>query len=245
MESFSVSARGKNLSSEIGEFLRHNFEMYHGRIESVFGFVEHIPLYGGRPFIEREISDQDVEELKLLGIGLRLPLTNHFVTHKDYLRSKPFLAKYHDKKNSVITVSDELASWIRQDFPLYTIEASVIKDLKTLDAIHPLFEIYDQVVLHGSWNLKTTELATIEQKDRIRLFTNMGCSLNCPAKICYPSFSKFNNNMSVFDKPVVELLCSQPLIKREVSLTEFDLNPLIKLGFTKFKALRSKGITGF
>jgi hypothetical protein len=100
-------------------------------IDSLFGFVERSTLYGGRVFAERELSDRDFFQLNNAGIGIRLPISNHFVRRDEYERNLPLLQKYYRPCNSIIVTNDKLARWIRRDFPNYQIDASVIKNLKT------------------------------------------------------------------------------------------------------------------
>lgn len=64
-----------------------------------------------------------------LGIGYRIPLTNNFVIHEEYETNFCFLEKYHRTVNSVILVNDDIANWIREYFPKYRIEASIIKNI--------------------------------------------------------------------------------------------------------------------
>ncbi|MCW8830306.1 MAG: hypothetical protein OQK32_02180 [Gammaproteobacteria bacterium] len=125
---FTISARGKKLRQPIFDYLARNYaNIPIAQIDSVFGFVEKSTLYGGRHFIRPELSDQDICQLYDVGIGLRIPFSNHYVEREEYENNRLFLQKYHRKGNSIIAHRDELVEWIRQDFPEYQIEASVIK----------------------------------------------------------------------------------------------------------------------
>jgi hypothetical protein len=113
---YTVSARSKDPSSPILPFLDRFFsEVPLFAIDSVFGFVERSTLYGGREFSGPELSDRDVDSLYDTGIGLRLPLTNHWVEREEYEANRPLLAKYHRAGNAAIVTNDDLARWIRQD----------------------------------------------------------------------------------------------------------------------------------
>ena len=85
-----------------------------------------------------------------------------------------------------------LHSWIRDDFPDYRLDASVIKNLKSSEKIDEAWELYDSVVLPMSVNEDLEFLEQTENKDKITLFANAGCALTCPSKICYVSMSKSN-----------------------------------------------------
>lgn len=240
---FTISARQKANEVPILAFLARNFATVPiAEIDSVFGFVEKTPLYGGRLFVRPELTPRDVGELYYAGIGVRLPLTNHFVSEAEYAEAAPLLSKYHRKGNAAIVTNDDLATWLRRDFPMYRIEASVIKNLKTHRRINQALALYDTVVLPMELNEDEPFLASLPEKNRITLFANAGCALNCPSKTCYVSISKYNKTGSG------ELLCSKTLKERDVlGMHDFDLDRLQALGFERFKLLRSRagGVTGY
>ncbi|MCH9006200.1 MAG: hypothetical protein IH838_13050, partial [Proteobacteria bacterium] len=211
-------------------------------IDSLFGFVEKSTLYGGRGFVERELSDQDVSQLNNAGIGIRIPLSNHYATLKEYRLNKWLLRKYHRCGNSIICTNDDLAGWIREDFPDYRLDASVIKNIKTHRKIEAAMELYDSVVLPMRINEDLEFLEQIENKDKITLFANAGCALTCPSHLCYVSISKINKGRGG------EFKCSLPLKDRDLyGMVDFPLKPYVDLGFHRFKLLRARpnSMTGF
>jgi len=236
LSTFTVSARGKSRLEPIGSFLKTNFaSLPLSQIESIFGFVERSTLYGGRAFNQRQLSNSDVLQLNEWGIGVRIPMTNHFATRDEYLQNKRILQKYHKPLNSIICTNDDLAQWIRNDFPHYDIEASVIKNITTSSQIEDALAIYSTVVLPMVANDDDALLDGIEDKSRIRLFANAGCAYTCPARICYKSFSKINKFTGD------EFKCSQPIKAREsIGMIDFDLQRLRDKGFHKFKLLRAQ-----
>jgi len=232
---FTVSARGKPAKVPVLLYLRRHYgHLPLARIESLFGFVERSTLYGGRTFRRQELSERDVIQLNQAGIGVRLPLSNHFVTRVEYENNLKFLAKYHSKPNSVIITNDDLARWIAEDFPDYRIDASVIKNINTLRKLDQALEIYDEVVLPMVAIEDMVFLESIEARDRITLFANAGCAFTCPSKTCYVSVSELNKGDSD-----AQFRCSQSLKERELlGMIEFDLAPLVDMGFRSFKLLR-------
>ncbi len=242
---FSISARGKFAGNSIAAFLKIFFDGI--PVKSVFGFREYTPLYGGRIFRGPELSEADIKWMYERGIGYRIPLQNIVANRDDYEASKVFLTKYHREGNSVITVRADLARWIREDFPKFEIEASVINQVRTIDRIPEFLETFDVVVLHPILNDSPDELAKIEDKNRIRLFVNAGCMYKCPTMECYGSISRLNKLI-----PETQFKCAQdhlPDYAQErlntVGMTEFDPRPLIDLGFTRFKRMRNKTNTAF
>ena len=192
-------------------------------------------MYGGRPYYNSELSESDAQQLYNENIGVRIPFSNHYVEQYEYAINAWLLEKYHREGNAVIVTNDDLARWIREDFPKYRIEASVIKNINTHDKIKKAFDLYDTVVLPMSINEMTAFLKKIEHKERITLFANAGCALTCPSKICYPSFSKANKFTGV------EPQCSQSIKYREVrGMIDFDIKALADLGFHRFKLLREQ-----
>ncbi len=234
---YTVSARSKDPAFPILRFLEDFYpHIPLFAIDSVFGFVERSTLYGGREFSGPELSDRDVEAMYDAGIGLRLPLTNHWIEREEYLANRPLLTRYHREGNAVIANNDDLAQWIREDYPKYRLEASVIRNFNTPEKIAKAMGLYDTVVLPMQLNNEPEFLRPLADKDRITLFANAGCALTCPSKTCYASISKSNK----FNGPP-DLLCSQPLKERErMGMVEFDLDALAALGFSRFKVLRSR-----
>ena len=240
---YTISARSKAPDSPVFAFLRNQYGNVPLReIDSLFGFVERSTLYGGRLFNQRELSDRDVFQLNNAGIGIRLPMSNHFVDHDEYEKNLPLLKKYHRPGNSVIVTNDDLARWIRQDFSAYHVDASVIKNIKTHRKIDEALKLYDSIVLPMRLNEDLEFLEKIEAKDRITLFANAGCALTCPSKLCYRSLSKLNKGKGG------EFQCSQSIKYRDsLGMVDFPLQPYIDLGFHRFKLLRANpsGMTGF
>lgn len=240
---FTVSARGKTPDESVFAYLRENYgNLRINEIDSLFGFVEKSTLYGGRQFVGRELSDEDVQQLNNAGIGLRIPMSNHVVERKEYKLNQWLLRKYHVAGNSIICTNDDLARWIREDFPDYRIDGSVIKNVKSHKKIEAAMELYDSVVLPMPVNEDLEFLAEIENKDKITLFANAGCALTCPSRMCYPSISKLNKGRGG------EFQCSQPIKDRDLlGMVDFPLEPYIDLGFHRFKLLRARpsSMTGF
>ena len=241
---FTISARGKAAAVPIQMFMKRYFsDIPVAQIDSFFGFTtDESTLYGGRIHAGTEISAYDLKSMYGMGIGLRLPLTNHYASPEEYAASIPMLEKHHRPGNSIIVTNDDLARWIRRDFPEYRLEASVIKNIDSLEKIDKASGIYDSIILPMSANEDEAFLASIGNKDQITLFANAGCALTCPSKICYPSISKANKTG---DKSLFQ--CSQQLKYRELlGMRDFDLQHLESLGFHRFKLLRARAgnITG-
>jgi len=240
---FTVSARGKNPQVPVFGFLRRKYgNLRLNEIESLFGFVERCTLYGGRVFRKPELSDRDVMQLNNAGIGLRIPLTNHYATLEEYKESFPLLRKFHREGNSIITTNDELAQWVRQDFPRYRLDASVIKNINSHRKLKAALKIYDSVVLPMPSNEDKEFLQSVQDKSRVILFANAGCAFTCPSRICYASFSEVNKFKGG------EPRCSRDLKERDAfGMIDFDLAPLVEMGYRHFKLLRARpgGQTGF
>ena len=136
---YTVSARKKSSSEPVFAFLRKHYGNVPLReIDSLFGFVERSTLYGGRAFTQRELSDRDVCQLNNAGIGIRLPMTNHFVKRDEYEQYLELLQKYHRPVNSIIATNDDLAKWIES---VGAIESKEPDDVATA-ALHALFSDY-------------------------------------------------------------------------------------------------------
>jgi len=231
----SVSARRKQTDANMNEYIADQYpELALNQIDSVFGFAEHTMLYGGKLWRNEEVSQRDLTWMYDNNIGFRIPLTNVRTTYEDYQNNIEFIRKYHHPGNSIICVQDWLADAIKNDFPDYSVEASVIKAVSTMEELDDAFKHFDTVVpLAEAFNENFERLDSIKEKHRIRLFLQVGCALHCPNRICYTAFSKFNRDEKT------PLMCSAKLDERAGKnpvVTQFDINEYISLGFTKFKA---------
>jgi hypothetical protein len=248
---YTISARGKKAYQPIEKYLKTFFpNIPLQKIDSVFGFVEASTFYSGRPFTGRQISDKDYKFLQKHNIGVRIPFTNHFVTEKEYQKNRKILDKYHKKGNSIIVTNDHLARWIKRDYPLYQVEASLLKEISTIEEINQALSIYDTVVLPMNLNSNHELLRCIEQKDRITLFGNGGCALTCPNRICYEYISKRNKVLTTtnilfrylylwYYFILYRIWCINKIHPRKLhGLKDFDLNVFAEMGFSRFKMLR-------
>lgn len=246
---YTISARGKNRFQPILPYLDKHFGyVSRDRIDSVFGFAGKCTLYGGRPATMRQLSDKDIHALEEAGIGYRIPLTNHFFSRKEYEKSRPFLEKYHKKGNSLIIVNNDLAGTIRQDFPLYRMEASMIKDIKTRKMLDKALKLFDTAVLPMDVNDDFEFLEKIEQKGRITLFAVAGCAYNCPARTCYRHVSRINKFL-MSKNPLINIVgfilfpfkigCSRRKLKRALlGMVDFDVQRFVDMGYSSFKVMR-------
>jgi len=236
ISTYTISGRSKTDREPALDFIKRCFSVVPiAQIESIFGFVEHSTLYGGRIYQGRQLSDADAVSLNEKGIGIRVPLTNHFATLEEFKSNRSLLKKYHNPLNSIICTNDDLAQWIKEEFTDYDLEASVIKNITNLEQVDDALQIYDTVVLPMVANDNDQLLDEITEKKRIRLFANAGCAYTCPARICYKSFSKFNKTNSG------ELKCSQDAKDRVIKgMIDFDLERLRDKGYSKFKLLQAR-----
>jgi len=225
--------------------IHSNFQFQYKDIDYAFGQVEgNTSLYGGRIADDINLTRIDVYWLYDKGIGLKIPLTNKFISDKQYKESKPFLKHYHRKGNAIITATDELAKHIKNDFPDYQIEASCIQDLVTAEKLKKKISlgVYDTIVLPIHMNDDIKFLKSIKDKKIIRLFLNVECSYTCPKKVCYGTTSKINAGEK--DK----MMCSfwdfgmkRTFHKDHIDWNNFyfDKSKFDKIGFTKYKLLPS------
>ena len=127
---YTISGREKPKNEGIISYLqRVHKNIPLNNIDSVFAFVEHSTLYGGRRFIGPELLPDDIQSLYDNSIGFRIPFTNNFVETDEYNLNIYFLNKYHRTNNSIILTNDKLANWIKEDFPEYKLEASIIETI--------------------------------------------------------------------------------------------------------------------
>lgn len=241
MYSITLSARSKNPITHISIFLQENFNgLELNKIDSIFGFSDPCRLYGGRIYYGYELTDMDLHWMYDNNIGYRIPLSNFLVNEEVYEESRQFLNKHHRKGNSVIVMKDLLAEKIKNDYPLFSVECSVTKEVNTVAKLEKALKLYDTIVpLPEAFNTDYELLDAIPQeiKDRIRLFLNVGCAYKCPGRVCYGAMSRINMKIEG-----AKFECSQENNKQYIpsGMTEFDLQKYLEMGYTKFKLLRMK-----
>ena len=248
---YTLSARGKKKRFPIQDFLKKNFpNIPLKKVDSIFGFVEKSTLYSGRPFLHPQLSDEDINYLYHHEVGIRIPFTNHYFSDQEYQKNKTILDKYHRKGNSLIITNDQLAQRIKNDYPDYHIEASILKEIDTLEKIERALNLYDTIVLPMNVNRNKKLLQNIGPKHRITLFGNAGCALTCPNRICYEYISKRNKFLG--KNPVIlryiyhyiffylnQRWCMHKIKPRKLhGIIDFDLNEYYEMGFHRFKMLR-------
>ncbi len=239
---FSVTARTKATTSLVEDFLREHYGSIYDDIESMYGFTtERCKLYGGRGFqFNRCLTPFDLSWMYEHNINYRIPLQNHFVTKKVYDESKWFLDKHHRKGNTIIATSNRLVEWVKRDFPLYKFDASVIQEVHP-SKVDKKLELYDYVCIPPEYGEDYDLLDKIKNKDGVILFASSRCERTCPKRTCYIDMSKGHQNPNH-----MQFNCSNPTgDKGERYYYEFNLKPLIDMGFNRFKLVpvyRAAGI---
>ncbi len=240
---YSVSGRWVGPRMDILNYLRFYFIYLNvQQIQTVFGSTtEPSDFYGGRIYNPKQsLTKTHLDSLYNRKISLALTLTNHFYTEELFEKNLPFLEKNHRTGNVIICTSDELAKQIRKNFPLYTLRASIIKNLNTVEKVKKAFDIYDDVVIPMDLNDDDEFLESLPEKNRIMLFANAACAYSCPARICYPEISKVNQAKGN------KVRCK----KEELGLLEyafyfFDVDKFYRMGFSNFKLIPAKLFTNY
>ena len=247
MPTVSISARGKP-AIPLPSFLQ-GFDTQGLSIDSVFGFTDPCELYGGRVYMGAELTPADLAWLEGQNIGYRIPLQCRRATEKMYKNSTEFLSKFNKSGNSVVIADHRLASRIREDFPIYSIECSVIVNINSMYKLEDAIALYDSVVVDPYWfnENNMADQIPLEWRSRVRLFINAGCMYSCGSRICYSHASKLNSNQNA-EGPACSLGISPRLetnVPRINGMFGLDLQSYVDLGYSRFKLLRSAGTTGY
>lgn len=236
----SLGARYKKPEESIINLIqRYNLEYNSLRlphtVDSIYGFSEACPLYGGRPYQREELSLEDIRTMYDLGIAYRIPIQAYNVTNEVYKESIPFLNKHHREGNVLIIQDDALAEKIRNDFPNYKIEASIIKRLSTIEEMVQALKLYDTIIPHQKsfdTTIDKTKLS-YELIKSLRIYLCHGCIYNCDSYICYPTFSKLNKKgMITTSTQQRGVSCQRGENPREREIT---IEKYLALGITQFK----------
>jgi len=231
---FTLSNRLLSDELDVVNYINKYFSFINlSQVETFFGFTQEFsPLYGGRGFSNvNAMNAKQVLELDANEIGLSLTLTNNYFSENDYKKSLALLNRHHKKGNSIVCENNQLAHRIKEEFPLYTLKASLIKDLNNYEKVKEALELYDYVVIPMEMNDDDDFLKSLPQKERIILFANANCAYNCSSRICYSAISK---GMIGKEKP--QITCSKDILPRDqLGHVFFDVKKLHSFGFTHFK----------
>lgn len=235
---YTASARNLESWMSVADFIAAMYPFVErSQIESLYGFAHLFsPLYGGRTYKpDYAFRRHHLAEMKELGIGVSLNLTNHFFMPDAYERSLPLLETLHAKGNSITCFNHDLARRLRADFPLYELKASIIRGLKTQARLEAMLPLYDKLVVPMDLNDDADFLAGLPEKDRIILFANASCAYNCPNRSCYVGFSQKNMGMEVTS------LCSMATHERvDLGKVFFDMDAFVDMGFRHFKLVPAR-----
>jgi hypothetical protein len=212
-------------------------------IDYIYGFPMGFgsPLLGGRLVDGGNISREELHWLYYNNIGLKIPMTSVYFTEALYQESLELLTEFHRKGNSILVSTDKLAMRIKEDFPLYALELSAVKDVDSHKKMERIDRsLYDTICLPICANDELSFLEELDNKEQIRLFWNVECSYNCPNKFCYTSISKRNKGDTDEDMKCSSWTYNMPrTFVKDVDWSKFyfDLAKYQDMGFTKWKLL--------
>lgn len=234
---FSVSGRRVNPNLDMLHYLKLNYPYLDiADIDSVFGAALFPSLlYGGRPYnVKHSMTWIHLRQLKELGINFSITMTNHFVDDKVYAQSFDFLEKHHRKGNSVVCHSDQLAHKIKNDFPLYILRASIMKNINTVEKAERNLELYDQIVIPMEMNDDDEFLEKLPCKERVVLFANAACGYTCRNRTCWVGISQVNQGREETSD------CSQGAAHlKNVGKNFFNVGKFYEMGYRNFKMVPS------
>ena len=246
---------GKQLA-RVG-IIGNNYPKLYTHVDSVYGFAKPTPLNGGRSNFNIELTVRDIEVAYSNKIKVRVPLTTTEPTIESYEHetSREVLQMLSDVRGGAIVASDELAHWIRKDYPNISIEASAIHDIDTNEKVQEKLKLYNTVCLPVKMSMyKDDIIAGIDNKERVRLFATNECSFNCPKKSCYKMISRMaKNNFLKHDGEEDKMeeernnyFCSTFVLNKDGTQKYpredwwdhglvFDIKHLSELGYDRFK----------
>lgn len=190
-----------------------------------------------------------VHQWNALGVGFYFVFSNHLLEEKHLQDSRCnyFLDNAHHPLNGVVCSSDILCSYIRRQFPLYTLKCSVMRPYmeggdswKRLEYYRFLLDLYDIVVLSPRIN---QDVALISQlpTDRLELLVNEACLSDCHyTRKHYQALNVANLSGNWDDIESTYFFCGRQHGKKlpdppEMELSVNQVRDLHALGVKRFK----------
>lgn len=193
-------------------------------IKSIFGFFDTFyKLYGGRIFTGG-ITNEQYHQLIDNGVEFELCLTNVHFSDDLFNDVVPLLDSLNPENVSIICSNDLLAKKLKSTYD-FKLRKSIIMGVESIDDIEKALELYDTVTIPPSWNDDEELLQSIPQKERVTLFSMVGCLYNCKLQTCYKIVS---------DKHA-DIVGDHVKCDSEKIFTKFDITDKKFTGFTSFK----------
>lgn len=216
----------------VADLLKERPELFYDGVEiaSSYGCFPPAAWNGGRTIVgavRREQIDMIIREYNSRGIPIRYTFTNPLLTEK-HLKD-PFCNMItriaENGLNEIIVNVPVLEEYIRNNYPLYPLISSTVKQLENKEALlAELEKDYRLVVLDYNWNNQFDELAQLPHKDKIEILINPYCTPHCKRRKKHYEYLgelQFKYNLQVFGDDNVAL---KPVDKPEFACPNMNMD---------------------
>lgn len=155
------------------------------RIDSVYGCFPSCIMNGGRSFINKRYSAQQIEQTFALlqehGVTARLTFTN-MLAEKKYLQDEYvalILSIAQSYPVEIIVYSDEIFEELKRDYGFACV-LSTTRGISDISEFNAATKKYDYVVLDYNMNKNLDFIKGIENPDKVELMVNEYCRPHCP-----------------------------------------------------------------
>ena len=158
------------------------------KIGAVYGTFPGAIWNGGRTSlgtIERNQIIASLEEFNENNIPCRFTFTNPLIEEKHLYDTycNLIMELGNNGMNEVLVNSEILEKYIRENYPKYKIISSTTKCINNIDTLKKELEKDYYLVVADSMFNNTSELFTLNHKEKIELIINHYCEDNCPKRI--------------------------------------------------------------
>ena len=214
------------------DMLKEKPQLFYNDIEiaSSYGCFPPAAWNGGRTAVgavKRDFIDFIIKQYNSRNIPIRYTFTNPMITEKHL--TDPFCNMItriaENGLNEIIVNVPVLEKYIRENYPLYPIISSTVKQIENKEKlIEELQKDYKLVVLDYNWNNRFDILESLPNKDRIEILINPYCTPHCKKRKQHYEFlgkRQFEYNLQVFGDEKTAL---RPLQKKEFTCPNMDLD---------------------
>lgn len=178
---------GLNRNLLFARLYRSNPELFFDevRLDSVYGCFPDCVLNGGRAFVRKRATRDEMERtfeaLEQAGLRARLTFTNMLATEEHledpYAREILDVARNHDV--DVIVCADAVNELVKREYGFKRV-LSTTREIADVDELNAATEAYDWVVLNYNFNKDEEFLSKIARPERVEVMVNELCTPGCP-----------------------------------------------------------------
>lgn len=249
-------AKGIDIRDLLSTYLSENTFTYN--TINVFDSFSGSDWSGGRERSNTKLTNEEINEVasfyKDMDIGFNIIMSNHlnndltggFMDKLSSEYDEYILQQFHDERNGVIICNENLAIYLKRNYPKYKINYSVINsyihkityvsEAEAIDFYKDKVDKFDKVTIPLEFQKNFNILDELDTS-KVEVILNDECGHGCNRALHYDIISSENEPNSRDTKKLRRNCVMFDFEKRGPNATEDDIYRWLAHGITKFKLL--------